>query len=66
MTERFLRVTEPECGDLDAALAFVVRTIENEGFDLPNVRIEAFRFGDDEFRYEASVSGLITDKDDHA
>lgn len=64
MPERFLRVTEPECGDLDAALSWVVQTIDTEKFDLPNIEITTFHsLDDDSTRYEASVRGLIGERD---
>lgn len=60
MAERFVKITEPDLADLDAALSWVVQTIEAEGFEHPNIEVTAFHSLDDgTTRYEASVRGLV-------
>ena len=60
--ERFLKVTEPDLPDMDAALSWVVQTIDAEGIEYPNITVTALHDLEGVTRYEASVSGLIDTK----
>lgn len=63
MAERFVRITAPDLPDLDAALSWVVQTVDKEGLPLPNITIQAYHPLGGEPYYSATVSG---DDDPHS
>lgn len=63
--ERFVKIANPDLPSLDAALSWVVQTIDTENFRFPSVEIQALHPVDEDepTHYEASVRGNVTTKE---